>query len=144
MTGLRERVDAILAGKERPPPVSVTFGMNLIECKRGKAALTMKVGKKFYNPMGTVHGGVITVLADAAMGIATIGTLREGEAFTTLELKMNFLRPIYEDQLRADGMVVHRGRTIVLAHVVVKNSARKVVARGTATKLILRPKERAE
>lgn len=57
--------------------------------------MTMMLGRKFHNPMGTLHGGIITDLADATMGIALISTLAENETFTTLELKMKFLRPAY-------------------------------------------------
>ena len=100
--------------------------------------MTLSTGRRFHNPMGTVHGGVITDLADAAMGLALVSTLGEGESFTTLELKMNFLRPVFEGMLVADARVLHRGRTIGLVEVVVRH-ARKVVARGVATQMVLGP-----
>lgn len=114
-----------------------TLGMKLVEARKGKASLKILVGKRFHNPMGTVHGGVMTDLADAAMGIATMTTLSADESFTTLELKMNFLRPVVEDGLTAEAKVLHRGRNIALAESVLKNKRGKVVARGTATQMIL-------
>src|SRR5437867_2964770 len=116
------------------PPICVTLRMRLVSCREGAATLSMvSADKKFYNPMGTVHGGIITDLADASMGYAVITTLEREETFTTLELKMNFLRPVFEGKLTARAKVLHGGRTIALAELVVRNSEKKVVARGVAT-----------
>ena len=64
------------------------------------------------NPMGTLHGGIVCDIADAAMGMAFASTLVPEESFTTVELKVNFFRPIWQAQLKAEGIVVQRGRTI--------------------------------
>ncbi|MDA4129099.1 MAG: PaaI family thioesterase [Thaumarchaeota archaeon] len=138
MSSLRARFAEVSVSKEQLPPIFITLGMKLVKVGKGRATITMDVGKKFHNPMGTVHGGVITDLADAAMGVAVISTLEEKEAFTTLELKMNFLRPVYAGKLTAEGKVVHRGKTIVLVESVVINENRKAVARGVATQMILK------
>jgi uncharacterized protein (TIGR00369 family) len=122
----------------REPPIVRTLGMEVVSFGDGKASVKMKVDSRFHNPMGTLHGGIMTDLADACMGIATISTLSEGESFTTLELKMNFIRPVIEGELAAEGGVIHRGRTIVLAECVIKNAQGKDVARGTATQMVLR------
>lgn len=129
------------AGTEKelkPPPIMTTLGMNLISMGGGKATMTLKVDRRFHNPMGTLHGGIMTDLADACMGVATISTLKDGESFTTLELKMNFIRAMVEGELIADSNVVHRGRTIALAQCVLKNGEGKEVARGTATQMVIR------
>lgn len=115
----------------------MTLGMKIVQFGDGKATLKMNVDGKFYNPMGTLHGGVMTDLADASMGIATMSTLGEDETFTTLELKMNFIRPVFEDELTAEAKVLHRGRKVVLVESVVKNREGKDVARGTATQMVL-------
>lgn len=115
----------------------MTLGMKLVHFGDGKATLKMIVDRKFYNPMGTLHGGVMTDLADACMGIATMSTLGEDETFTTLELKMNFIRPVFEDELKAEAKVLHRGKKVVLVESVVKNREGKDVARGTATQMVL-------
>jgi len=127
-----------MRGLTWPPPIAVTLGMKIVKFGGGKAALTMRVGTKYHNPMRTLHGGIMTDLADAAMGIATLSTLSEGESFTTLELKMNFLRPVRSGRISAEGAVLHRGATIALVEAIIKNSEGKVVARGTATQMILR------
>ena len=126
------------SGTEQLPPICVTLGMKLVSYRKGTAAFSMIADKKFYNPMGTVHGGIITDLADASMGYAVFTTLEKEETFTTLELKMNFLRPVFEGKLTARAKVLHRGRTIALVESIVKNSEKKVVARGVATQMILR------
>src|SRR5712692_10075336 len=124
------------------PPIMVTLGMKVVRLEEGEVTLSMEVSKKFHNPMGTLHGGIMTDLADACMGLATITTLDDGETFTTLELKMNFLRPVYQGEITCEAKLVHRGRTIALAEAAVKNAAGKEVARGVATQMILRAANR--
>jgi len=140
---LRSRLDAMMAGRSKPPPISLTLGMKFAKVGEGKATMTMTVGRRFHNPMGTLHGGIITDLADAAMGIATFSTLEGGEVFTTLELKMNFLRPVISGRITAEGTVLHRGKTIILAEVVVTDDAGKMVAKGMATQMIIKTHEGA-
>jgi len=135
--GLKEKLRDVSEGKADPPPIMMTLGMKVVQFGDGKATLKMNVDRKFYNPMGTLHGGVMTDLADACMGIATMSTLGEDETFTTLELNMNFIRPVFEDELTAEAKVVHRGRKVVLVESVVKNRGGKDVARGTATQMVL-------
>ena len=136
MVSLRDKLQAIKNGEAVPPPIAQTLGINLIQVGDGTAIATMKVDARFHNPMGTLHGGIMTDLADLSMGVAT-GSLLEGEeSFATLELKINFLRPVFETELRAEAKVVHRGRTIALAETVLKNSEGKEVARATATQMI--------
>jgi uncharacterized protein (TIGR00369 family) len=138
VSGLKDRLREYAKGNRPPPPIVATLGMRLLNFGEGKATLSMSVGPKFHNPMGTLHGGIITDLADAAMGIATVSTLSEGESFTTLELKMNFLRPVRTGRITAEGVIVHRGGTIVLAEVVVTNDDDKTIARGMATQIIVK------
>jgi uncharacterized protein (TIGR00369 family) len=137
VAGLRDRLREIADGKADPPPIMTTLGMKVIRFGDGKATLKMSVDRRFHNPMGTLHGGVLTDLADACMGIAIMSTLGEDETFTTLELKMNFLRPVYKDELTAEARVLHRGRKVALVESVVKNREGKEVARGTATQMVL-------
>jgi len=135
--GLKERFREVTEGKADLPPIMDTLGMRVVQFGDGKAALKMNVDRRFHNPMGTLHGGIMTDLADACMGIATMSTLGEDETFTTLELKMNFLRPVYEDELTAEARVLHRGRKVALVESVVRNREGKDVARGTATQMVL-------
>jgi uncharacterized protein (TIGR00369 family) len=137
MTSLNNRFREALEDESKAPPIMKTIGMRLVKFEEGRAIITLKAHRRFHNPMGTLHGGVMTDLADACMGIATMTTLADDESFTTLELKMNFLRPVHEEELTAEAKVVHRGRTVAMTEVVVKNHDSKEVARGTATQMIL-------
>ncbi|HBX42490.1 MAG TPA: PaaI family thioesterase, partial [Deltaproteobacteria bacterium] len=104
----------------------------------GKAVFEMEAGSRHHNPMGTVHGGILCDIADAAMGFAFASTLGPGETFTTLELKINFLRPVVEGRLTASARVAHRGRTIGMVECDVVNSEGKPVARAASTCQVLR------
>jgi uncharacterized protein (TIGR00369 family) len=88
--------------------------------------------------MGTLHGGVLCDVADAAMGLAFSATLDEGESFTTLELKINFLKPVWKARLKAIGRVVRRGRVIGLVECDVTDEGGSLVARSSSTCMILR------
>jgi len=134
----RDSLRARLRDKSYAPPIMRTLGMKLIELEEGRVVMTLKADKKFHNPMGTLHGGVMTDLADACMGVAIMSTLSDDESFTTLEVKMNFLRPVIEGELTAEAKVVHRGRTVAMTEVTLKNQEGKDVARGTATQMVLK------
>ena len=90
------------------------------------------------NPMGTLHGGVLCDIADAAMGMAYAASLGEGETFTTLELKINFLRPFWTGRLTAVGRLVKGGRTIGLVECDVTDEKNGLVARSSSTCMTLR------
>jgi uncharacterized protein (TIGR00369 family) len=137
MVGLKERLRAVSEGRAEPPPIMATFGMKIVQFSVGEVTLTMKVDERYHNPMGTLHGGIMTDLADASMGVATMSTLAKDETFTTLELKMNFLRPVQDGWLTSEAKVLHRGKRIALVEAVVKDSKKKQIARGIATQMVL-------
>src|SRR5882724_9474476 len=91
-------------------PVAWLIGFEAKEIAGGRAVVTLAAGQQHANPMGTLHGGILCDIADAAMGMAFASTLAPEESFTTIELKINFFRPIWQAQLRAEGTVVQRGR----------------------------------
>jgi uncharacterized protein (TIGR00369 family) len=138
VVGLKARLKAASDGTGEVPPIMSTLGMRIVHLGEGSATLDLDVDGRFHNPMGTLHGGIMTDLADACMGIATITTLADDESFSTLELKMNFLRPVFEGKITAQAKVLHRGKTIAMAECVVRNDKGKDVARGTATQIVLR------
>lgn len=107
----------------------------------GKASVELTVDERLANPLGTLHGGVLCDIADAAMGMAYAATLEEGESFTTLELKINFLRPVWKATLVAEGTVVHRGRTIGLTECSITDERGRLVAKATSTCLTLRAEQ---
>jgi uncharacterized protein (TIGR00369 family) len=87
--------------------------------------------------MGTLHGGVLCDVADAAMGAAYLGSLVEGETFTTIELKINFLRPIWKGKLRAEARIVRSGQTIGLVECDIFDQQQRLVARASSTCMTL-------
>src|SRR5262249_15929902 len=93
-------------------PIADLIGFGVSEAADGRAVVLIETGPQHFNPMGTLHGGVLCDIADTAMGFAFASTLAAGESFTTVELKINYLRPVRQAQLRAEGRVVQRGRTI--------------------------------
>jgi uncharacterized protein (TIGR00369 family) len=138
-----ERLDKVIHGELPPPPIAQLIGFRLVAAKHGEAVVEFDASTKHANPMGTLHGGVLCDVADAAMGIAFASTLADDESFTTLELKINFLRPVWNEKLRAVGKVVSRGKTVGLTECDITNSAGALVARSTSTCMVLRGEKAA-
>jgi uncharacterized protein (TIGR00369 family) len=133
-----ENLQAIVAGDKPGPPVAQLLGMRLVEVEDGRAVFELETDDRFWNPMGTVHGGILCDLADAALGVCWASTLGEGETFTTVELKINFLRPIREGSLKAVGTVTKRGRHIGMTECEVIDEEGRLVAKASATVMTLR------
>src|SRR5262245_49235310 len=138
MNRLLERTEAIIRGEAPPDPIAKLIGFKLISVSPGKAVVELETTEAHGNPMGTLHGGVLCDIADAAMGIAFAAALGEDESFTTLELKINFLKPIWRAKLIATGRVVKHGRTVGLIECDVTDEQGSLVARASSTCLILR------
>jgi len=138
-----ERVQAILRGEAPDPPVARLVGFRLVSVAPGRAVFEMEAGPQHANPMGTLHGGILCDIADAAMGIAYASTLEEGESFTTLELKINFLKPVWKARLRAEGHLVKRGKTVGLVECDIMDESGSLVARASSTCLTLSGKQAA-
>jgi len=119
-------------------PVARLVGMTLVSAGPGLAIFTMETGPQHHNPMGSVHGGILGDLADAAMGAAVISTLAQDETFTTLELKLNFLRPVFAGRLRCHAKVESRGKTVAYVTADIVNDQKKVVAKAVSTNLIVK------
>ena len=137
MATMLERVQAMIRGEAPQAPVARLVGFRLVEVTPGRAVFEMEAGPQHANPMGTLHGGVLCDIADAAMGIAWASKLEEGESFTTLELKINFLKPVWKARLRAEGHVVKRGKTVGLVECDVVDETGSLVARASSTCLTL-------
>ena len=121
------------------PPVARLLGMQLIRVAEGEAEWELAADvERHGNPMGTIHGGVLCDLADAAMGVAYASRLAGDETFTTLELKINFLKPATNGLLRATGRVVKAGRTIGLVECDIVDESGSLVARASSTCMTLR------
>ena len=133
-----ERARRMLRGEEAQAPVADLLGFSLVEIEPGRAVIALEASDRHANPMGTLHGGVLCDIADAAMGMAYASNLAEGETFTTLELKINFLRPVWKTRLRAVGKVVQQGKTVGLAECDILDEKGTLVARAGCTCMTLR------
>jgi uncharacterized protein (TIGR00369 family) len=118
-------------------PVADFLGITFPNQSNGKAVAEFHAQAQHANPMGTLHGGILCDLADAAMGVAFGTTLGGGESFTTLELKINFLRPVWTGILRAEADVVSRGRTVGLVTCRITDEKRRLIASATSTVMVL-------
>jgi uncharacterized protein (TIGR00369 family) len=121
-----------------PPPVSRLVGFVMKSIEPGHAVFEMEADERHHNPMGTLHGGIYCDIADAAMGYAYAATLAEGETFTTIELKINFLRAVRKATLTAEARVMKAGSTLGYVECEVKDQAGKLVAKAASTCMKLR------
>jgi len=133
-----DRLLMVQRGEVPAPAIARLIGFTLAAVEPGRAVVELEAGPRHANPMGTLHGGVLCDIADAAMGIAYASELGDGETFTTLELKINFLKPVRAGRLTATGRVVKSGRTVGLVECDVTDDADRLVARATSTCMTLR------
>lgn len=138
MSNRLESFERMARGEVPQAPVARLIGFELTSIRHGESVIELQASEMHANPMGTLHGGILCDIADAAMGIAFSSTLEDGESFTTLELKINFLRPVWKDKLRAAGKVVKRGKSVGMVECDVTNSRGLLVARSSSTCLVLR------
>lgn len=126
------------AVKIKEVPIAQLIGFDASEISGGRAVVTLAAGKQHANPMGTLHGGVLCDIADAAMGMAFASTLAADESFTTVELKINFFRPVWEARLRAEGKVVRRGSTVGYVECEITDEQGRLVAKASSTCMALK------
>jgi uncharacterized protein (TIGR00369 family) len=133
----------IAAGEVPAPPISRLMGFGVTEASEGHAVFEVTPGEEHYNPIGVVHGGLAATLLDSAMGVAVHSTLGAGEGYTTLEIKVNFVRPMTRDTgpVRAIGEAVHVGRRTATAEARLEDANGKLLAHATCTCLIMRAEE---
>ena len=133
-----EQVQQLVRGELPLPPIARLIGFAVTAVESGRVVVELTADERHANPMGTLHGGVLCDLADAAMGMAYASRLGEGESFTTLELKINFLKPVWRARLRAVGTVIKMGRTVGLVECEIFDEKPVLVAKVSSTCLTLR------
>ena len=143
MSKMLDSIQMIRRGEVPPPPVAGLIGFTMVSAEPGRVVMEMEVRPQHANPMGTVHGGILCDLADAAMGMAYASSLDEGETFTTLELKINFLKPVWSGRLTAAGRLVKGGRTVGLVECDIHDEKDRLVARASSTCMTLRGEQGA-
>jgi uncharacterized protein (TIGR00369 family) len=138
MGGL-EFLQAIRDEELPPAPIQRLLDFALTEADEGRAVFTAEPGEQHYNPIGVVHGGFAATLLDSAMGAAVHSTLPAGKGYTTLETKFNLVRPVTAatGSVRAEGIVIHRGRQVATAESQLRDGDDRLLAHGTSTCLIV-------
>jgi uncharacterized protein (TIGR00369 family) len=129
---------AIIDGTLPAPPIAKALDFRLVEVENGRAAFECVPQFIHYNPIGVVHGGLAMTLLDSALSCAAQTTLKQGEAYTTLEIKVNLVRALTKDTglVRATGRVLHRGRTIATSEGDIRDAAGALYAHATTTCMI--------
>ena len=135
-----DQLRAFARGQVGPAPVTALLGMQLDSVHRGRVVFSLVADEMHENPMGTMHGGVIATLLDSAMGCAVMSMLPAGTAWTTLELKANYVRPIVQTTgaVRAEGRVVHLGTTVATAEAMLSDDTGTLYAHASSTCLLKR------
>lgn len=134
------QLEAIRSGELPPPPIMATLGMSDLRAERGRVVVEMPAAGFHYNPLGTVHGGVISTMLDTAAACSVHSTLAVGELYTSVDLTVKFLRPVTVDSglLTCEGTVISRGRRTALAQAQLSDASGRLVAHATSTCLIMR------
>jgi uncharacterized protein (TIGR00369 family) len=136
----------IAAGQIPPAPIAALLGMTVVHVEPGRVTFGLDVGEHLYNPIGSVHGGVFCTLLDSAMGCAVHASLDRGQAYTTLELKVNIVKALTlkTPSVVATGQVISAGRRVVTASGQITGPDGTLYAHATTTCLVLEPRAAAE
>ena len=140
LSGL-EYLQKIVAGELPPPPIGALMNFRISELSEGRAVFVVEPAEYHYNPIGVVHGGVAATLLDSAMGCAVHSTLPAGASYTTLEIKVNYIRPMSAETglLRCEANIIHVGGRTATAEGKIVDQKGKLYAHGTTTCIIFRP-----
>ena len=141
MSGL-DYLRAIADGRIAPPPIAVLLGMGVADVEPGRVTFSLEVGEHLYNPIGSVHGGIFCTLLDSAMGCAVHSTLGRGQAYTTLELKVNLVKAltVTTPSVVATGQVISTGRRVATASGQITGPDGTLYAHATTTCLVFEPR----
>ena len=130
--------DVLLENMKTKAPFWKLLGMELVDVKKGWAKVRLPFDKKLTHPLGIAHGGAIFSPADSAIAMALMGLVKRDEIFTTVEMKMNYLKPFAGGEITAEARIIHQGNTIALGEVDVVNSKGTLIAKGFATYMIMK------
>jgi uncharacterized protein (TIGR00369 family) len=132
-------LERIVRGEVAGVPIGDTLGFRLVEAERGRVALLGVPDRRSYNLIGSVHGGWAAAILDSALALATLSTLEADQGFTTVDIRINYLRPITAEtgEVRAEGRVVQGGRRLAYAEARLTDAAGKLLCHGTGSCLIL-------
>src|SRR5688500_16281594 len=144
LTGM-QFLQKIVAGELPPPPMASLLKFELVELSEGRAIFAVEPREYHYNPIGVVHGGLAATLLDSAMGCAVHSTLPAGAGYTTLEIKVNYVRALTAEtgEVRCEARVIHVGGRTATAEGKILDAAGKLYAHATTTCIIFRPRTEA-
>ncbi|WCM27722.1 PaaI family thioesterase [Sphingomonas sp. QA11] len=137
MSGI-EQLRAMIA-TDAQPPIGRTMDFSLVEIDEGRAVFEGNPDRRVYNPIGSVHGGYAATLLDSACGIAVHSKLAPGQGYTTLELKVSYVRGMTVDTgvVRAEGVVISMGRRVAFAEAKLTDASGRILATATSTLLVI-------
>lgn len=140
LSGL-DYLQAIQRGELPPPPIAALLGMDIVEVSEGRVVFSLQPEEYHYNPLGSVHGGVAATLLDSAMGCTVQSVLQKGQWYTTLEIKVNYLRALNEStgMIYCEGKMIHLGGRTAIAEGRITDASGKLYAHATTTCILLRP-----
>lgn len=129
----------IVDGLHPAPPFAGTMDFELVEADEGRVVFIGRPSPRFFNPLGTIHGGWTATILDSAMACAAHSTLRPGEGYTTLEMKLNYVRPVMPESgtVRCEGRLIHRGGSVITSEGSLRDAHGKLLAHGTETCIVL-------
>ncbi|WP_059011158.1 PaaI family thioesterase [Streptomyces specialis] len=137
MSGL-DHLRAMADGELPPPPISELFGMRFLSAEKGEVAFACVPDESAYNPIGLIHGGLVCTLLDTVAGCAVQSTLPAGTGYTSIEIKVSYLRPVHAGmELSARGWITKPGRRVAFAEGDVRDPDGKILATASSTCLIL-------
>ncbi len=138
MSALIEYIRKVQRGEAPLPPIAKFLQMRITQVEEGRVTMQMPIDARYANPIGTLHGGIMCDLGDAAMGTAFATTCEEGDSYTTIELKCNYLRPVWKGDLTASAWIVSRGKTIGLVECEIRDDSNRLIAKLSSTLTVLR------
>ena len=134
-----EYLQRIVRGELPGVPIGTTLGFRVSEVENGRVVVTGNPDQRSYNLIGTVHGGWAAAVLDSALALSTLSTLEANQAFTTVDIRINYLRPLTVEtgEVRAEGRVLQGGRRLAYCEAKLTDAAGKLIAHGTGSCLIL-------
>ncbi|NVM46939.1 MAG: PaaI family thioesterase [Candidatus Lokiarchaeota archaeon] len=129
-------IEDLIQGKVSPPPIAQLLGLKVTDFCEGCTTVEMEATNKYWNPMNTLHGGVYCDLADIAMGFSFLTTLNKDELFTTVDLRINYLKPVTTGKLIATSKIIKRGKRLGYVECEIVNEQGKLVAKASSTCIV--------
>jgi len=132
-------LEGLRKGAHPAPPFAAVTDIWIVEVESGRVVFEASPSSRFYNPLGTVHGGWISTLLDSAMGCAVHSVLKPGQGYTTIDMTINFVRPVFEKtgKLKCQGKIIHAGGRVATADGRVWDEAGTLIAHGSETCMIM-------